>query len=128
MSNNAFDVVRQFEVGIAEYSGSKYAVSVDSCTNAIFLCCMYKNIKGHEITIPSRTYPSIPCSIIHAGGKVNFVDKEWKGTYRLEPFDIVDGAKRFRRNMYEKDTLQCLSFHARKHLNIGRGGVILTCK
>lgn len=28
--------------------------------------------------------------------------------------------------MYIKDTFHCLSFHARKHLNIGRGGIILT--
>ena len=34
---NAFEVVRQFERRIAKYAGSKYAVAVDSCTNALFL-------------------------------------------------------------------------------------------
>jgi len=111
---------------IAEYSGCKYAVAVDSGSNALFLCCLYCNIRGSEVTIPSRTYPSVPCGIIHAGGKVKFKDCQWSGTYRLEPFPIVDGAKRFTSNMYEKETLHCLSFHAKKHLKIGRGGAILT--
>ena len=123
---NAFEVVRQFERRIAKYAGSKYAVAVDSCTNALFLSCMYLNVKGHEITLPKRTYVSVPQSVIHAGGKVKFKDINWKGTYRLDPFPIVDGAKRFRKGMYEKDRLHCLSFHMNKILDIGRGGAILT--
>lgn len=123
---NAFEVVRQFERRIAEYAGSKYAVAVDSCTNALFLSCMYLNVKGHEITLPKRTYVSVPQSVIHAGGKVKFKDINWKGTYKLSPFPIVDGAKRFTKGMYEKDTLHCLSFHMKKILDIGRGGAILT--
>jgi dTDP-4-amino-4,6-dideoxygalactose transaminase len=123
---HAFDSVRNFEATVAEYAGSKYAVSVDSCTNALFLVCKYLGVEGKEVTIPSRTYVSVPNSIIHAGGKVNFKDYKWQGTYRLDPFPIVDGAKRFRRGMYEKGTYHCLSFHARKHLAIGRGGMILT--
>ena len=123
---NAFEVVRQFERRIAEYVGSKYAVAVDSCTNALFLSCMYLKVKGHEITLPKRTYVSVPQSVIHAGGKVKFKDIKWKGTYQLNPFPIVDGAKRFTKGMYEKDTLHCLSFHMKKILDIGRGGAILT--
>jgi len=121
-----FDSVRKFEKVIAEYAGSNYGVSIDSCTNAIFLSLLYCDVKGKEVTIPSRTYPSIPCSIIHAGGKVKFKDFKWKGIYQLNPFPIIDGAKRFCRGMYKKGTFHCLSFHVRKHLNIGRGGMILT--
>jgi len=124
--SNAFNSVRDFESTVAKYAGSKYGVAVDSCSNALFLSCMYCDIKGKEITIPNRTYVSVPCSIIHAGGRVKFRDQEWKGVYRLEPFPIIDGAKRFRKNMYISSTFHCLSFHAKKHLNIGRGGMILT--
>mgnify|MGYP003626529061 FL=1 len=123
---NAFEVVRQFERRVAEYAGSKYAVAVDSCTNALFLSCMYMNIKGHEVTLPKRTYVSVPQSVIHAGGKVKFKDIKWEGTYKLNPFPIVDGAKRFTKGMYEKGTFHCLSFHMKKILDIGRGGAILT--
>ena len=50
----------------------------------------------------------------------------WRGSYRLEPFPVVDGAVRFTAGMYEPGTLHCLSFHRRKHLPIGKGGMILT--
>lgn len=123
--SNAFDVVRDFEAKVAGYSGSKYAVSIDSCSNALFLCCLYVKMCGQTVTIPKRTYPSVPCAIIHAGAKVKFEDLDWVGTYELKPFKIIDGAKRFRKGMYEGG-LHCLSFHAKKHLPIGRGGMILT--
>lgn len=123
---NAFDSVRSFEAAIAEYSGSKYAVAVDSCSNALFLCCLRANIKGQTVCIPKHTYISVPCAIIHAGGKVVFNDISWSGMYQLKPFSIWDGAKRFTRNMYVKDSFHCLSFHMKKHLPLGRGGAILT--
>lgn len=119
-----FDTVRNFEAALAEYAGSKYAVAVDSCTSALLLACAY--LKVDEVTIPKRTYPSVPCSIIHAGGRVRFEDLEWSGIYQLKPYPIYDGAKRFRRNMYVPGALHCLSFHAKKLLPIGRGGAILT--
>ena len=52
-------------------------------------------------------------------------DRKWRGVYQLSPYPIFDGAKRFRRGMYEGG-LHCLSFHTKKILNIGRGGMILT--
>ena len=116
---NVFKVVSQFERRLASYSGSKHAVCVDSCTNALFLSLMYLNIKGEEVTIPCRTYPSVPNSIIHAGGRVIFKDVDWRGIYQLKPFPVIDGAKRFRANMYEKGTLHCLSFHIKKILGLG---------
>ena len=35
---NPYYIVDEFEKTIASLAGSKYAVAVDSCTNAIFLC------------------------------------------------------------------------------------------
>lgn len=126
LMSSPFDVVRQFEQAVATYAGSTYAVSTDSCTHALFLALLYCNVQGQTVTIPKHTYPSVPAYIIHAGGKVAWTDEEWQGTYQLKPFPIIDGAKRFRKGMYEQDTFHCLSFHAKKHLPIGRGGMILT--
>lgn len=120
---NAFGVVAEFERRVAEYSGSKYAVAVDCCTNAIFLCCKYLSVDS--VVLPARTYVSVPMAVIHAGGRVYFEDRPWSGVYQLKPYGIFDGAKRFRRGMYEGG-LHCLSFHAKKILNIGKGGMILT--
>jgi dTDP-4-amino-4,6-dideoxygalactose transaminase len=125
---NPYQVVKDFEDSVAEYTRAPYAVAVDSCTNALFLCLQYLRIGNEkmEITIPSRTYPSVPCQIIHAGGKVKFEDKKWDGIYRLKPTNIYDSAKRLTKGMYISKSYMCLSFHGKKHLPIGRGGMILT--
>jgi dTDP-4-amino-4,6-dideoxygalactose transaminase len=117
-----------FEDRICEYTGSKYAIAVDNCTNALFLVCKYLNVK--DVTIPSKTYLSVPQSIIHSGGNVIFDKRNetnnWSGIYQLKPYPVYDSAKRFTSNMYIPNTFMCLSFHIKKHLKIGKGGMILT--
>jgi len=90
----------------------------------LFLCCKYFNVG--EVTIPKKTYLSVPQAIMHAGGNVVFQDLEWQGIYQLSPYPIYDSAKRFTSNMYIPNTSMCLSFHIKKHLKIGKGGMILT--
>jgi len=124
MRHNPYKIVKMFEETVADYCGSKYAISTDSCTDSLLLCCEYLKVK--DVTIPSKTYLSVPQSILHAGGTVNFRDYHWKGIYQLEPYPIWDAAKRFTSNMYIPGTLMCLSFHVKKHLKIGKGGMILT--
>lgn len=121
--SKAYDVVKTFEQEIADYAGSLYAVAVESCTAALFLACVYENIG--TVTIPKFTYPSVPCSIIHAGGHVKFSSEPWQGIYSLFPYNIIDGALRFKKGMYQGG-YHCLSFHSKKLLPIGRGGMILT--
>jgi dTDP-4-amino-4,6-dideoxygalactose transaminase len=123
VTSRAFRVVEMFEEAMAEYAGARYGVAMDSCSSAIALCCQYVGVD--EVTIPARTYISVPAAIIRAGGTVKFVDVEWTGAYRLEPTPIVDSALRMRRGMYEGG-LHCVSFHMRKHIKIGRGGMVLT--
>jgi dTDP-4-amino-4,6-dideoxygalactose transaminase len=50
--NNPYKIVQMFEDEVANYTGAKFAVSVDSCTNALFLVCKYLEVK--EVTIPSK--------------------------------------------------------------------------
>lgn len=128
MKNNPYSIVRMFEEEIALYTGAPYAVSVDSCTSALFLVCKYLGIK--EVTIPSKTYLSVPMSIIHAGGEVIFDRREetnnWTGIYQLKPYPIYDSAKRLTSDMYITKSYMTLSFHIKKLLPIGKGGMILT--
>jgi dTDP-4-amino-4,6-dideoxygalactose transaminase len=70
-----------FEEEIAEYTGAPYAIALDNCTDALFLCCVYMNV--NDVTIPKKTYLSVPQAIMTAGGKVSFDDTEWKGLYQL---------------------------------------------
>lgn len=124
--HNPYKIVQMFEEEVAHYTGAPYAVSVDSCTDALFLCCKYLQVQ--EVTIPSETYLSVPQSIIQAGGTVVFDKRRnnWKGLYRLIPYPIYDAAKRFHYGMYLEDSFMCLSFHIKKHLKLGKGGMILT--
>ena len=126
--HNPYKIVQMFEEEVAEYTGSPYAVSVDSCTNALFLISKYLEVD--EVVIPSKTYLSVPMSIIHAGGEVIF-DKSpktnhWGGIYQLKPYPVYDAAKRFTSGMYIPESYMALSFHIKKQLGIGKGGMILT--
>lgn len=123
--NDAWGVVDIFEKTIAAYAGSKYAVSVDNCTDGLFLCLKYLNAR-ETVILPSKTWISVPCTIIHAGCKIQFEDREWSGAYQLKPYPIYDGAVRMKKGMYKPNTFHCLSFHIRKHIPIGKGGMILT--
>jgi len=124
MKHSPWKVVQMFEENIAEYCGAKYAIATDNCTDAILMCCQYLGVD--EVTIPLRTYLSVPQSIMSAGGVVKFRDYLWKGIYQLEPYPIYDAAKRFTSSMYKSGTYMCLSFHHKKTLKIGKGGMILT--
>jgi len=122
--DDPWDVVELFEKKVSDYAGSKYAISTDNCTDAIFLCLKYFTHK-RTVTIPKKTYLSVPQTIIHAGNSVLFDEVEWSGVYQLKPYSIWDGATRFKKDMY-KGGYHCLSFHIKKHIPIGKGGMILT--
>jgi dTDP-4-amino-4,6-dideoxygalactose transaminase len=130
MSKNAYKITEEFESKICDYTGAPYCVALDNQSNALFLSLYYENIKDKEIEIPSRTYPSVPCEIIHAGGKVKFVNSEGntlKGAYQLYPTKVWDSALRFTADMYIPNTHMCISFTGPyKHLKLTKGGAILT--
>ena len=127
---NVYDITNEFESRLAEYTGAPYVVTVDNQSNALFLALMYEKVKGMEIEIPSRTYPSVPCEIIHAGAKVKFKPvkgKTIKGAYQLAPTNVWDSALSFTHNMYKSGTHMCISFTGPyKHFKLSKGGAILT--
>lgn len=130
MAQGIYKITEDFEQKLSEYTGAPYVVTVDNQSNALFLSLMYEKIQDQEITIPSRTYPSVPCEIIHAGGKVKFTPVEGttlKGAYQLCPTKVWDSALSFTHNMYKSGTHMCLSFTGPyKHFKLSKGGAILT--
>jgi len=127
---NPHDVTRAFEQAICDYTGAPYCVTTDNESNALFLALTYEHIVGQTIDIPARTYMSVPCEIIHAGGKVRFT-KVWgetlKGAYILRGTHVMDSALRFTADMYVPGFFMCCSFTGgHKHLNLAKGGCILT--
>jgi len=132
---NPHQVTKDFEAALSEYTGAPYAVAVNSCTMALTLAVAWHlrpNQPGgdwvSQITIPKRTYVSVPQAIIHAGGRPVFEDREWFGNYRLRPLPVLDSARYFTSGMYGDNTrgcFFCVSFHASKTLGLEQGGAIL---
>ena len=125
------EAVTIFERKMAEYAGSQYAIAVDNCTDAVFLCLQYLKHTGQlkdgdEITIPKRCYLSIPMVIKLCGLKIIFEDIQWSGIFQLKPTPVYDGAVRFTEGMYVPDSLYTTSFQIKKQLPIGKGGMIFT--
>lgn len=135
--DDPWEVINLFENKVAKFAGSKYAVAVDSCTNALFLSLVLykdrlyeklrgiKNLEGMEVAIPRYTYFSVPMAIQQAGFKTVFNDKRWCGGYWLGGTNVWDGAVRWSKNMYYGG-FHCLSFQIKKNIPIGKGGMILT--
>lgn len=127
---NVYSVTDAFEESVCKYTGAKYAVATDSLSNGLFMCLVHENIKGKTIAIPERTYISVPCEILHAGGSVEFEKVNGhtlKGAYQLKPTRIWDSALKFTHNMYIPGTLMCVSFSGTyKPLKLIKGGMILT--
>lgn len=135
MANGVYKITEDFEKSICDYTGAPYAVTLDNQSNGLFLSLYYeknitKSIKQKKIKIPCRTYPSVPCEIIHAGLKVDFYPVEGntlKGAYQLGGTKVWDSALRFTADMYIPNTHMCISFTGPyKHLKLSKGGAILT--
>jgi dTDP-4-amino-4,6-dideoxygalactose transaminase len=125
-----YQVVKDLEDAIAVYTGAPYVVTVNSCTMALLLACAWQfrglfGIARPVVSIPKHTYVSVPQAIIHAGGRVEFDNREWFGMYQLRPYAIWDSARWFTSNMYRPGNMQCVSFHATKTLGDTQGGAIL---
>lgn len=127
--NNPFGVIQEFEEAVANYAGAKYCVAVNSCTNALKLSLAWQKLYGdstvRDITIPNKTYVSVPIQILKAGFNLEFEDRDWSGIYRLFPTNIFDSARRFTYGMYISNSIMCTSHHWTKTLGIQHGGCIL---
>lgn len=135
MASGVYKITEDFEEKLSDYTGAKYVVTVDNMSNGLFLALYYehyinKSIKTDTITIPNRTYPSVPCEIIHAGLNVGWDQVKGKtitGAYQLKGSNVWDSALRFTHNMYTPNTHMCISFTGPyKHFKLSKGGAILT--
>ena len=123
-----FESIKIFEEKIAEFFGSPYAVAVDCCTHGVELCLRYENFS--YIEVPKRTYISIPFLAKKLGIQLKWKDENWKNYYYLTNHPsftpIIDAAVLWKKNSYIPGTFMCVSFQFKKHLALGRGGIILT--
>tara|TARA_R110000765_G_scaffold374600_2_gene465159 strand:- start:225 stop:821 length:597 start_codon:yes stop_codon:yes gene_type:complete len=120
-----FNTITKFEVEVAKFFGSPYAVAVDCCTHGIELCLRLTNTE--KINVPKRTYISVPFLSNKLGIELEWRDEKWEDYYTLNYDDkrIIDAAVLWERGSYVPNTLMSLSFQFQKHLSLGRGGMIL---
>lgn len=133
MLNNNIEFLDIFEEKLVKYTGFKYAVVVDCCTNGIILSLAVKqyfnelNVKD-VLTITKYTYLSIPMTLTNYGYNITFINDKWIKFYEIGQTHIYDAATDLHENMvvdYKNDVLVCVSFQQKKRLSLGRGGVIL---
>lgn len=119
-----FDKVAEFENAVAEFYGAPYAVATDCCTHAIELCL--RLVKPSKVACPKHTYLSLPMTFEKLEIPWDFIDVKWQDYYHITNTNIIDAAVYWKANGFQKGYFNCLSFQFRKHLNLGRGGMILT--
>ena len=64
-------------------------------------------------------------TFIKLGLDWHWEDTEWHDYYQIGKTNILDAAVLWKQNSYIPGTQMCLSFQKRKHLGLGRGGMIL---
>jgi hypothetical protein len=122
MSEIDFKVVEDFENQLAAFFNAPYAIAVDGCTHAIELCLRYTG--ATKITVPKHTYLSIPFLSNKLNIDMEWKDEDWSNYYYLTE-NVIDAAVLWKRDSYVPNTFMNISFQFKKHLKLGRGGVIL---
>lgn len=120
----SFKAIEKFEQELAKFYAAPYAVAVDCCTHALELCLRHQKIKHYSV--PKRTYISVPFLANKLGITFEWRDENWQDYYYLGGTNIIDAAVLWEKDSYIPNTFMCISFQYRKHLSLGRGGIILT--
>jgi dTDP-4-amino-4,6-dideoxygalactose transaminase len=122
----------EFENSFADFIGAKYACSINSATNAIFLLFLNKNI---EVNIPSMIPPVVLNALVTSGNKINFIDDPyWIGNsyilHKFQDYKIIDSAQKVERNQFKNEALDndvmFFSFYPTKPIGGLDGGMIVS--
>lgn len=161
--------VKEFEEGVANYIGVKFAIAVTNCTAALHLANLSIGISpDDEVIVADYTFPATGHSVLYCGATPVFVDIDSK-TYNINPERIEEKISKKTKAIIpvhtfgqtaEMDTILkiardynlfvvedaacalgaqynnhyagtigdvgCFSFHARKGITTGEGGMVVT--
>lgn len=77
--------VRNFESSFSRYTGSSFAVGVNSGTDALFLGLLALGVgRGDEVIVPAYTYIASAFAVSYIGAKPVFVDID-DATFNMDP-------------------------------------------
>ena len=65
-----------FENDFSRYIGTRYAIGVNSGTSAIEIPLRIFGVQGKEVLVPTNTFFATILAILHAGGRVRFLDSD----------------------------------------------------
>lgn len=161
--------VKEFQEGIARYTGCQHALAVTSCTTALHLSLVALGIgQGDEVILPAFTFVATANVVEYVGATPVFVDIDLK-TFNIDPSLVEQAVTPRTRAMIPVDLFGlcadmepllkiasrhhlkviedaacaiggwhhgshagsmgdagCLSFHPRKSITTGEGGMLLT--
>lgn len=120
----------EFEKALAEFTGAKGVIAMDSCTHAIELGLRYSTPKMYA-TIPEKTHYSIPMILNRLGIDFMCTEDDWENEYRIHGSIVYDASQFIAKDMFETENpnqskIICVSFGVGSALEIGHGGAILT--
>jgi dTDP-4-amino-4,6-dideoxygalactose transaminase len=81
--------IDQFEKAIAEFVGTKYALSFNSGTSALHADLLAHNITDGEVITPSFTFIATANAVVLAGARPIFTEIE-EQSYGLDPQDVSE--------------------------------------
>jgi UDP-2-acetamido-2-deoxy-ribo-hexuluronate aminotransferase len=82
--------VAEFERVLAEYTGARYAIGVNSGTDALVLLLRACGLRpGDGVLVPAYSFIATATSVVLAGGKPEFVDID-PVTYGMDPAGTAD--------------------------------------
>lgn len=125
-------IVEKFEQKFLDYVGAKYACSVNSATNAIFLLFLNKNT---TVNVPSLIPPVVLNALITSGNKINFTDDvNWIGDsyilHHFKDYKIIDSAQKVEQDQFKKEAndndIMFFSFYPTKPVGSSDGGIIVS--
>ena len=120
---NSFQKITYFEKKVAQWFNAPYGVAVDCCTHGLELCLRYT--EAPLISTPINTYISVPLLSKKLSIDLQWRSFAWQSFYYITS-NIIDAAVLWEKNSYINNTFMVLSFQFKKHLSLGRGGMILT--
>src|SRR4030042_1988630 len=79
--------VAEFEKRFAEFTGTKYAIGVNSGTRALEIPLRAIEISKSSVIVPTNTFMATATAVVHAGGKIVFTDA-CKEDLGMDPKDL----------------------------------------
>lgn len=125
-------VVNDFEEEFKQYVGAKYACTINSATNAIFLLFLDKKI---TVEVPSMIPPVVCNGLLTSGNNIRFVDNvEWVGnSYTLHDFGdykVIDSAQKVVKEQFKleanEEDIMFFSFYPTKPIGSADGGIVVS--